>query len=130
MWVRKSSQRVTKAPSGSRLSFRGPVLWFMIMFAGAIVLTARGPRFPAAHWPSTWFEVISSAALSAAVVAIGVYVLQIVLKTRLDPFAPKVDVVICDTCYRVKRRDGETGCECGGKFDDFDNWTWIDEGEK
>lgn len=130
MWVRKSNQRVIKKPSGFWLCFRGPVLWFITTFAGAIVLTARGPRLPAAHWPSTWSEVISRAALSAAVVAIGVYALQIVLKIRFDPFAVRVDVVICDTCHRVKRRDAEASCECGGKFDDFDNWMWKDDGDK
>lgn len=130
MWVRKSTHKITRERGHLWLSFRGPVLWFLIMFAGAIVLTAQGPRTAVAHWPSTWFEVISRATVFAAVVAIGVYVLQIILNSKLDPFAVKVDVVMCDTCHRVKRRDGEASCECGGKFNDFDNWMWVDQPEK
>lgn len=130
MWVHKSSPQITRERGRLWLSFRGPVLWFVTMFAGGIMLAAQGPRHAVAHWPSTWSEVILSATSFAAFVAIVTYVLQIVLKARLYPFSVRVDVVMCDTCHRVKRRDREGCCECGGKFDDFDNWTWIDEGEQ
>ena len=128
--MRMSDQEITRERGRFWLSFRGPVLWFLIMFAGAIVSTAGGPRLAATHWPGTWSEIIYLASCFAALVSLGAYALQIVLKTKLDPFAVRVHVVMCDTCHRVKRRDCEDRCECGGKFDDFDNWMWIDESEK
>ena len=112
------------------MSFRGPVLWFVTIFAAGIISAAQGPRLAVTHWPGTWSEVILSATSFAAFVAIVNYGLQLVLKTRLYPFGVRVDVVMCDTCHRVERRNREGCCECGGKFEDFDNWTWIDEGEK
>lgn len=130
MWVRKSNQEITKERGRLLWSFRGPVLWFLIMFAGAVLLTLQGPRIAAAHWPTTWSEVIYRATLFATVVAIGVYALQIVFKTQLDPLAVRGHFVMCETCHRVKRRDREASCECGGKFDDLDNWRWTDEGDE
>jgi hypothetical protein len=130
MWVRKTNQHNTSKCGRLWLSFRGPVLWFLVTFAGGILLALRGPYLAVTHWPSTWPEVISSATSFAAVFAIGSYALQILLKRRLVPFAVECDVVMCDTCHRVKQRDRETTCECGGKFDDFDNWTWIEESQE
>ena len=130
MWVHKSHQQITRERGRQWLSFRGPILWFVTMFVGGIMLAAQGPRRAVSHWPSTWSEVILCAISFAALGAIVNYALQVVLKTRLYPFGVRVDVVICDTCHRVKRRDRDGRCECGGKFDDFENWTWVDGGEK
>lgn len=127
MWVRKSSQQIAKE---RRMwsSFRGPLLWFLIMFVGGVALTFQGPRFPVTHWPSTWQEAFCVAVFPAAIVAVVAYLLQLILKKRITVL-DDVDVVICDACHRVKRRDSESTCECGGKFEDFDNWTWIEGGK-
>jgi hypothetical protein len=72
-------------------------------------------------------DILAVATIVAAVVAIAGYALQLVLRRTIRPLDTGVKVLICDTCHRVKHRDGENKCECGGTFDDFDKWTWIDD---
>jgi hypothetical protein len=36
-------------------------------------------------------------------------------------------VVICTSCYSVAHLSKKKTCECGGKYEPFDNWTWIEE---
>ena len=110
------------------LSFRGPVLWFLVIYVGMAVIAIRGPILSAGeNWPDTWAEVLSSAMWPSAVLAIVAYVLQLVLGTKIDPLDVAPKILICDRCHRTKRRDRETKCECGGTFDSLDNWTWIDD---
>ena len=131
MWVRKSGHQMARERNRLWLSLGGPVFSFLIMFIGGIGIAIQGPRRAGGSWPSTWPEVLSSATLLAGIVAVFHYSLQLVLQRRISALGISSDeVVICDTCYRVKRRDGEGICGCGGTFDDVDKWTWIDEDEK
>jgi len=129
MWMRKSDQQVAKEHSRLWLSFRGPVILFIICFLASIAVGIQGPRNSAGQvpWPDTFCKILRGATFIATVAAIACYTLQLVLRRKLDPLAIRAKVDICDTCHRVKRRDGEDKCECGGTFDDFDNWTWIDD---
>jgi hypothetical protein len=36
-------------------------------------------------------------------------------------------LLICDRCFRTKSADRKQYCECGGTFEDFDLWKWVDE---
>ena len=63
----------------------------------------------------------------AAAVALVVYVLQLLLRREIDPLRVGGKVVICEKCNRIQHPNCAGRCECGGKFDDFDNWTWIDD---
>lgn len=67
------------------------------------------------------------ATIFAMVVAIACYALQLILRREIDPLASHAKVEICDTCHRVKRRNGESKCECGGTFEDLDKWIWTDD---
>jgi len=129
MWMRKSDQQMARERSRLWLSFRGPVVLFLIVFIGGIGIAIQGPRRNAGegHWPTTLSAIFINATMIATVAAIAGYALQLVLRRTIRPLDTGVKVVICDTCYRVKRRDGENKCECGGTFDDFDKWTWIDD---
>jgi hypothetical protein len=127
MWMRNSDQQVAREHSRLRLSFRGPVFSFLIMFIGGIGIAIQGPHRAGGGWPHTWPEVLSGATLLAGIVAVFHYALQLVLQRRINALGISDEVVICDTCYRVKRRDGEGICGCGATFDDFDKWTWIDD---
>lgn len=102
-------------------------MWFLIVYVLGVAIAIQGPRRSVTHWPSTWREVLSGSVLCAAVVAIVAYALQLVLRKKIDPLGIDADVVFCDTCHRVKRRDSQARCECGGRFDDLDNWNWIDD---
>jgi len=36
--------------------------------------------------------------------------------------------VVCPKCHRLKINDGQTQCQCGGKFLDLDEMTWVESG--
>jgi hypothetical protein len=113
----------------ARFDFRGPAIVLITWFLGDIALAVQGPRQNVnAHWPGSWFETISIAAFSATVAATVSYVLQLLFRKRIGSLLFPTRVEICDNCHRVRRRGGESSCECGGTFDDFDRWTWIDAG--
>jgi hypothetical protein len=127
MWVRKSARQMAGEQSGARLSFRGPAALFFICFLASVASAVGGPRFYAnGRWPGSWRDILFGATVIATVAAIAGYFLQLVLRRRLDPWAINAKAVICDACHRVKRRGGQSRCECGGTFEDFDSWTWID----
>jgi hypothetical protein len=129
MWMRKDNKIVARERRRVWLCFRGPVLLFVICFLADFVLGIQGPRQSVAgtHWPDTFSKILRDAVCIATIVAVAGYALQIVFRRKLDPLAIHAKVVICDTCHRVKHRDGDGNCECGGMFDDFDNWTWVEE---
>lgn len=127
MWIRKSEEQISSERNHLWLSLRGPAVLFLICFLAGIGIAVQGPRSGGdVSWPHTWFEVLRNATSIAMIAAIIGYVLQLVLRKKLNPLANHAKIVICDTCYRVKHRDCENKCECGGTFDDLDNWTWID----
>lgn len=138
MWMRKSEEQLARERRGVWRSFRGPAVLFLICFLADVGIAIQGPRQGTGpvHWPKTFSEILGGATFVATVAAIGWYTLQLVLRRRLNPLvlASKLgdrtnydDVVICDSCYRVKHGDNESNCECGGVFDDFDKWTWVDD---
>lgn len=128
MWVRKSKQQIAK-DRRRWLSFRGPLIWFVVMFLLGTAKGLMGPTRSVTHWPSTWGQLLASSAVFAAFVALAVYVLQIISKKQVRFLDDEVSIVFCGTCHRVKRRDNQNTCECGGKFEEFDNWTWIEDGK-
>lgn len=132
MWVRKSDHQMAREHSRVWLSFRGPAIWFLICFVATIALAIQGPRAPVGQrrWPDSWCEALVWAAFDGTVAAAVVYILQIILRRRLNPLTIHAKVVMCDSCHRVERRDSVSKCECGGTFDDFDNWTWIEGDER
>ena len=137
MWVRKTDEQMaSEARESSRVwrSLQGPAILFAACFAAVCVTAVVGDRAPSptVYWPGTWsdlYEILTRAVFGGIVVgtlaAIVGYVWQLVLRKRI--LRNNVKVVICDTCHRVKRRDGENKCECGGTFENFENWTWVDD---
>ena len=129
MWTKKSPEQIAAERRGLWRHVRGPLLWFLLMFVGGIGLAIQGPRLHEEHWPSNLSEMILGAAFSAGVFVIAIYALHFIFGMNVPWAAPKI--MICDTCHRVKHRDGESRCQCGGTFDDFDTWTWVeDQGEE
>lgn len=129
MWIRKSNEQVAKERSRVWLSFREPALLFLVCFILDFGIAVSGPRHDESPWPDTWFKMFRDATAIATVVAMAGYILQVVFRRKLAVLIKPVKVVICDTCHQVKHRDGKSKCGCGGTFDDFDKWTWIDENE-
>jgi hypothetical protein len=123
MWVRKSNEQMageTRERSRVWRSFRGPAVLFIIWFLFSIFVELKGS-------PSSLCELLCVAAFIATVVAIASYVLQVMYGRKLDLWTIRANSVICDTCYRVKRLDGDNKCGCGGSFENFDNWAWVED---
>lgn len=131
MWTRKSDEQLAREHSRPWLSFRGPAFLFLCCFVVGIV-AAFTPYYqhpPRMERPKSWERIVGRAIFVGTVVALSGYVLQIALRRKIRPWEFGLRVVMCDKCYRVKRRDHEEKCACGGVFDNFDNWTWVDDGE-
>ena len=130
MWVRKSDQRVPRRNNRVWLFLRGPAVLFVACLLTNVGVLIQGPRQRAGMpWPQGWSEIISHSALFAMVVAAGDCLLQLVLQRNLDPLALSQRLSCATLATGLEHRDGRHKCECGGTFDDFDNWTWIDENE-
>lgn len=125
MWVRKSEEQAARERDRAWRSFRDPAILAGFCFFGLLVSFARAPRFPGMHGPHPWSEILGFSAIGAAVIGIAAYLVQIGCQKSLTSILALNRCVMCDTCHRVKRRDREQQCECGGTFDDFGNWTWV-----
>lgn len=130
MWVRKSSEQIARDRRRLWLSPRWAMFWFLLALVCFTLKAMQSPHLPGQYRPLTLSQIFFGSAVAAFVVALVIYVMQLILKRRVDPGRLGDKVVICDSCHRVKHPDGESKCECGGTFDDFDNWTWIEGGEE
>lgn len=136
MWVRKTDEQKAKERRRLWFSFSGPALLFIGGFLAVVVKVLIGSHPPArsSNWPGSWSQIfprlvvaiVLFAACIGIVVALSGYILQLILGRKILGVGG-AKVVMCNTCYRVKRRDRENQCECGGEFEDFDNWTWVDD---
>jgi hypothetical protein len=124
MWVCKTDEQIRRSRR-FWLSFRGPILWFLLLFVGGIVAISVRPRENGGRGPGTLHEIVMSSMVLAAIAGIVIYVLQLILRRRIDPLEVSGKIVICPKCHRVARPSRDGFCECGGRFDDFDNWEWV-----
>jgi hypothetical protein len=129
MWTRKSNEQLARERRRIWLSFSGPAALFVICFIANLGIAMRGPLLGgrSGRWPDTWSLMFGVSAFVGAFAAIAGYALQVILGRKLVSLTEYGKIVICDTCHRVKHGDRERKCECGGAFDNFDHWTWLDE---
>ena len=129
MWIRKSSEEITKERRASRLSLKRPALWFVGLFVIGIVEAFRGPYRNTQRWQTpTWSETLIVSTIFASMGAVVRYMLQLLTLRNEDPLRLNGSkVMICNSCYQTKHVDGKDTCECSGKFEDFDTWKWVDE---
>ena len=130
MWVRKSSEQIARDRRRSWRSPHAALFWLLVALVCCIGRGAESPNLPGLHDPGNWSQLLSCSAVMAGAVAVVIYVMQIILKRRVDPGRLGDKVVMCDRCHQVKHPDGASKCECGGVFDDFNNWTWIEGGKE
>src|SRR6185295_16857116 len=126
MWIRKTEEEIARERSRIWLSIKEPAVLFLICFFANLAVAMQGPRLRVSgRWPDTWHKMLFGSTIIAMIAAITGYALQILRRKKLSSLTKYGKVVICNACHRVKHRDNESDCECGGKFDEFDNWTWI-----
>jgi hypothetical protein len=131
MWVRKTEKQVAGERQRLWLSFREPALLSLVVFSVSVLLAIEGPRYPPPYngrWPNMWREIFGGSAFMALVAGVAGYVFQLVVGKTIASMGSYGKIDICNACYRVKRRDRDNKCECGGEFENFDNWMWIDDG--
>jgi len=126
MWVRKSACHISRIRDRILLSLRGPFTWLIIVVV-MFIASVFSPRNAEGHWPRSWTSYLLYSTLIGMGIAIVVWTLQLILNRNISPFNIGNKVVICRTCHRTKNRDGNNECECGGMFEPFENWTWIDD---
>jgi hypothetical protein len=128
MWVRKTEEQLARERRRLWYSFRTPIAAFGIGSFLELAAIIRGPILrDRTRTPNSWSEAFFVSASFGVVAFIAVYVLQIVRQKKIRFFdGGKVD--ICDSCHELKNHDWNSmSCRCGGTFDSFDNWSWIDE---
>ena len=124
MWIRKTPTEIERERHRLWRAFGGPTVCCLIFFVGA----ALAPFSPGKHQfgPASLGEVLWFAIAAAVIAWIGAYLCQILAgRAVFSLFSRKV--VICDTCYSVKNEDGQGDCSCGGKFETFDLWKWVED---
>jgi hypothetical protein len=127
MWVRKSNQEIEAQRKSLWLFFRGPLIWSVIIFFCGLAVSIQGPSVGGGTWFSNWADVLKYTTKFSFFIAIVLYVLQLVFQWRIDPLVLGSKAVICNKCHEFQKASNEFNCKCGGKFEDFDNWKWIDE---
>ena len=135
MWVRKTSQEIAEEADGKRSglwrAFGGPAIVFCATFFFVAVAIIAGPRHNTGavpYWPTTWGDLLRTAVLVASTAAVVAYLCQALFeKPIIELISPSDRDEICDTCHRVKLVDKQRSCECGGRFEDFTLWKWVDD---
>jgi hypothetical protein len=129
MWVHKTTKEIADQRRKLWFAFGGPFFILILVFFCGVIKDMAG-LYKAGHSPSREFtlgQILSFASGFAVSAAIVTYLCQLLFGRPLLSLMEKSKVLICDKCFRMKNSDGQQSCECGGKFEDFDLWKWIDD---
>ena len=131
MWMHKTPEELRDQRRELRRAFGGPL--FLGLLAGACSVIGRLSSFlepgQVLRPPSTLGALLGGGAAVGLSVAVVTYLFQLVIgrhALEADLMGPR-KVLICDQCHRMKNSDGQPSCDCGGAFEDFDLWKWVDE---
>lgn len=128
MWTRKSSDEIANENRVPWRSFGGPAIALVLGFLGSMAIFFQGPRVgPASHWPATLGDATCQSLFAGVIAAIVVFIAQLVYRTRDVSSLGKTPAVICSGCHRTKTRDQQAACACGGQFEPFQHWKWVDD---
>ena len=113
------------------LSFGGPSMLSIIGFIAGIFMGLVGPINPIvgipSYSPSCLSDLITQSFKLGLFLFFVVYLWQILAGKPFFPLMYLSKILICNKCFKVKRSDGNQSCDCGGKFEDFDLWKWVEE---
>jgi len=129
MWVRKNAKEIAEDRCNIWLAFGGPALACAIAFVLTVVGTLAGPKpsHQVVCWPTNWYQTIRVAAKVSILATIVAYVCQVLFGKPIMSLLFSSNVCVCNKCYRVKSPDGQQSCACGGRFEDFELWKWVDD---
>jgi hypothetical protein len=130
MWIYKSPEDIAKERRKIWLSFGGPFMIFILGMILCIIRSLVGPINPihgGQYSPDSWDNAIIHSLKTSLIMAIIVYLLQLLFAKPFLSIIYPSKVMICNKCYKVKSSDGQQSCDCGGNFEDFDLWKWVDD---
>ena len=143
MWVRKTAGEILK--ERSTLWKRLPSLMLAGFFGFCVGISATcggggGGRYGGPYQPGkfTWPGVLIAVVLGGLAM---LYAHVVQMRFREKMFAnrcrslfrggilpPKnLGVQICNTCHQTKLYDRQSDCDCGGKFENIDDWKLVDD---
>ncbi len=83
-----------------KLTLSESIFWFIIIFSLSLLSVGHGPFM--------------------------LFLLSIFISEgRVSGLPDLTD--ICNTCYSVVPRSKLKKCECGGKYEPFENWKWVED---
>jgi hypothetical protein len=130
MWVHKTAEDIADQRRNVRTRFGEPIFLGLLVFACLIVRRWAGiPRDgPNLFRPATVTEFVVGTAILGLVIAVISYLLQVIFgRSVFELLTVQPKVLICDKCYQTKSSVGRQSCDCGGTFEDFELWKWVDE---
>lgn len=139
MWIRKTTEdiedernRIDEQKNRAWSAFGGPLLFAVLGFVAGLCAPFKQQYRYASDVPSYAGDVTMAPycglcfALFAFVLS---YLTQVFLQKPLLAFFTdkQTKTLICNQCYDVKSPDGQPTCSCGGHFEDFSQWKWVDD---
>jgi hypothetical protein len=125
-WVRKSDEEIARQRRRLWLSFRWPLFWALLFWIASIFRGGFGPTNGVTRWFTGWREMLRYNTNFCIWLFLVIYFLQIIFQRKMAPFA-FTKVVICNSCHAARNASTSTKCQCGGEFEDFENWKWVDD---
>jgi len=115
MWIRKSSEELEEQKIKTR---RDPIPPLVVGVLGALLSLIYERSISVFILGFILFFVLSY---------LGQILTGNLLIFALDFYGAPVSTVICNTCHRTKTMDKALLCDCGGTFEPFENWKWVED---
>ncbi len=138
MWVRKTPEEIAKERNTLWRRLSSLMMAAFLGFGLSIALMSGGRYGP--HHPITSAGFLLAVAVGL-IAMVAAYLAQLRFGKPLfsrycgQPSGGRYSPPgyegsqICDTCHRVRPYDPQQVCDCGGKFEDLDDWKWVEDGE-
>jgi hypothetical protein len=131
MWVHKTPEDIAVERKKLWLDFSEPSIVFIIFFIIGLIFelsSATSPYHQVQHSPFlSWWRTLIRLIIFSFIGAILAYLRQLWLGKTIIPLRDQSKILICNKCFHVKSPDGKNSCECGGNFEDFNLWKWVDD---
>jgi hypothetical protein len=135
MWLHKTPEDIAAEHKKLWSAFGGPLGFSLLLFILLLIVCLLRPSYRGgvSYRPFTFVErlvfTLKFALISSVIAFPCAYLLQVWLKrpiwSILSSYQTKV--MICNKCFQVKSADDKPTCDCGGTFELFDLWKWVND---
>lgn len=118
MWIRRTSEEIVRLRRRHwlRRAVLMSVMLCTLCFAGPYVGKGGGLPGKLLSWEQKFY-------LSLAI-GFVVGILSYAIEGGFGCFPVSDHVTICNTCHKIVTGKKDMRCECGGVYENFDEWTW------